>query len=83
MRMPPFQAGRFSAALLLAIALLGLNRPAHAQTAITNITTTVATESGGTFLTGSLSSGTSAASASFSSTNNDLQVSTFNAGGNQ
>ena len=69
-------------ALGLAAGLLCFS-PGRAQTAITAVTTTTATESHTTdanILTGSLSSGTAAASATFAATSNDLQVSTFTAG---
>ena len=70
--------------MLVVVASVWCLQPmAQAQTAITTISTALATESGGTFLTGSHSSGTGAASASFSSTNNDLQITNFFAGGNQ
>ena len=77
--MPRFTKNRTPGRLLLAGVGLLLSVPSglRAQTAVSSITTTLSTESGGTYQTGTITSTGGGATASFATTSNDLVVSTF------
>lgn len=72
--MPPANLNSVHTFVAVAV-LLAAAVDARAQSGIASLTTTLTTESGGTYQSGTISSGSS--SATFAATNNDLEVTSF------